>query len=108
MHSVVFLISNAVGFNLSVIDTHQRTGADDIVSTVYLECLKTCGTCRAVLHLVEEYERVAWFEYKGGVDKCQILYYAVYLVAVLEDSLVFLLQYKVDGNHMLVVVSSKL
>ena len=108
MHGVVFLVAYAVWFYLSIVDAHERSRADDIVSAVYLERFQAGGTGRAVLHLVEENQGVAILYLYGRVYEGQVADDVVNLVAIVEDGLVFLLKHEVDGNHILVVVVREL
>ena len=108
MHRVVFLISHAVRFYLAIIDTHKRTRADNIVPAIYLEGFQTGGAGRTILHLVEEDECVTCFYLERRIDEGEVPDNAVYLVTFFEDCLVFLLQYEVDGNHILIVVMGEL
>ena len=108
MHRVVFLISYAVRFYLAIIDTHERTGADNIVPAIYLEGFQTGGAGRTILHLIEEDESVTCFYLERRIDEGEVLDDAIHLVTFFEDCLVFLLQYEVDGNHILIVVMGEL
>ena len=63
---------------------------------------------RTILHLVEEDECVTCFYLERRIDEGEVPDNAVYLVTFFEDCLVFLLQYEVDGNHILIVVMGEL
>ena len=69
-------------------------------------CIRDRG--RTILHLVEEDECVTCFYPERRIDEGEVPDNAIYLVTFFEDCLVFLLQYEVDGNNILIVVMGEM
>ena len=104
MHLVILLISDAVRLNLPIVDAHQRTGADDIISSVQLEELQGSGAIGARLQFIEEKEGIARHKLKLGVEQGDVFQDGIHLEPVVENVPIFLLLHKIDFNDMLIVL----
>jgi len=104
VHFVVFLVANAVGFDLAVIDSHHRAGADDVIAAVGTEGFQGGGAVDALLQLVKKDEGFPGDEFQIGIFEGDILQNRIHLEAVVENILILLLQNKVDLDDMGIVV----
>lgn len=59
VHGVVFFVAHTVGFDFPVVDTHEGTGTDDIVTAIQLEGFQAGGAVGTGLEFIKEQQGVA-------------------------------------------------
>ena len=72
MHCIISLVAHTIGSDVLVIQTHHRTRADDIISSILAEKLEAGGAVGKLLQFIEENERITRHETESWVQEGEL------------------------------------
>ena len=96
VHLIILLVSNGIGLNLFIVDAHQGTGADHVVTRIRVKGFEGRSAIWTFLKLVKEEECLVRNELPRWLQQRYILNDCVHFISVVKDGAELLLQDEVN------------